>query len=195
MANDSYYVEKSSGDWSNGAFPVSTLVHPTETKCRSFLDLPIGWHSGEGIPPSEETVSRSLSFHGEAISGFPLSDAFPGIGGEIMLAFYLNEHCLEFTFEPDGRLVFIHEVNDAEIEGPIELSRQHALNQIAAFREKQWRSSEFSVQDTMTLSGAASSASPSRTPAGRGEYPSLKRAALPSVRFLSAGTSAISILA
>lgn len=193
MASDSHYAEDPSSFWGSGGVPVSTLDHPTERKCRSFLKLPAGWHFGEGIPPSMDTISRVLSFHDEAIPGFPLSDAFPGIGGEVMLAFYLKGHCLEFTFEPDGRLFFVQEENGVGIEGPIEINRHDALNRIAALREKQWRSSVFSVQGTMTVTGAASPAWPSRTRVGSVEYLSSGRTAFPSIRFPSAGTFALSI--
>lgn len=86
------------------------LVHhvslvPVAKKLQDFLRLPSGWHHGEGTPPNPGTVRKALSLNEVAENEFLLTDAVPGLSGEIQLVVYGHEtnrdKYLEITVEPD----------------------------------------------------------------------------------------------
>ena len=61
------------------------LQTTTNEKILGFLELPQGWHYGEGSSPSEETVNESVQINNEANLLGLKTEAFPGINGEIQL--------------------------------------------------------------------------------------------------------------
>ena len=87
-----------------------TAGEQTASKIRSFRNLPRGWHYGQGIAISRDIVEKALSIHSFMLTlGFADTNTFPGVGGEILLTFYYNNHCIEVTIEPNGYYSIIHE--------------------------------------------------------------------------------------
>lgn len=78
----------------------SGLATSTEGKIRSFARLPRGWHYGSGTPISHNIIATALAYHHLFASlGFVETDAFPGVGGEIMVTAYYGEHYVGVTVE------------------------------------------------------------------------------------------------
>ena len=88
----------------------------TQEKIRSFSELPTGWHYGHGVAVSQGTVAISLLFESFIkLIGFPETDAFPGITGEVMVAGYSRTNHVQVTVEPDGTFRLAHEVDGLEV--------------------------------------------------------------------------------
>lgn len=114
--------------------PVS-IIHPTERKLEQFANLAEGWHYGEGRAIDAASLERALSFNQEAIRTItPETDAFPGLNGEVVFTAYPTDHYLEFTFEPDGTVIFCHEEADREICYEEGLPLQEAKARLEGFK-------------------------------------------------------------
>lgn len=91
------------------------VLSDTEQKIQNFKNLNQGWHFGEGIAPSSETIDIALGLVKEAhITGCDV-DAFPGINGEVQVTLYYDDEYLEFTVENDNSITFVHEKNGIEV--------------------------------------------------------------------------------
>jgi len=60
----------------------------TEDKIRGFLNLSKGWNHGEGIPPSHQGFQIAMEINEFATENGFLTDAVPGLNGEIQVAVY-----------------------------------------------------------------------------------------------------------
>jgi hypothetical protein len=99
----------------------------------SFCDLPVGWHYGDGAPPSKETINLALRLNQEAVeAGFEKTNAFPGIEGEIQVTAWLGSLCLEFSVERDGGITFVQELDQQEITYESALTLDEAVNRFRA---------------------------------------------------------------
>lgn len=90
----------------------------TNEKLRSFAELPLRWHYGEGVPPSGSLISRLVEINNQAYRlGFSRTDAFPGVSGSIMLTLYHgDDHLIDLTVEPDEKTAtYLYEKNGEEI--------------------------------------------------------------------------------
>lgn len=103
-----HYNESTQEFWVDFGKPV---LRATVEKIEGFSRLPAGWHFGEGGPPSAETIKLAIQFESLGrLMGFR-TDAFPGIDGGIIVAFYAtNDHCLELTIHADGALSIAYEI-------------------------------------------------------------------------------------
>ena len=86
--------------------PLRKIVTPsTITKIKNFANLPIGWHHGKGIPPAKETINVALHVNQFARNMLFLTDAVPGLEGEIQLVVFEDksekDSYLEITIERD----------------------------------------------------------------------------------------------
>src|SRR5258708_32738608 len=91
-------------------------INQTVQKIVSFKSLPVGWHYGDGVPPTDEMVKKALMLNAEAAkAGFGKTNAFPGIEGEIQITAYHESTYLEITVELDGSVSFVYEEADQEI--------------------------------------------------------------------------------
>lgn len=90
----------------------------TNDKLSSFADLCVGWHYGQGIPPSMNLISRLIEINRQAYRfGFSKTDAFPGVSGNIMLTLYEGEYLVDLTVERDGKTAtFTLEKNYEELD-------------------------------------------------------------------------------
>ena len=106
------------------------VVTQTAEKILSFRELPVGWHYGDGAPPTNKTVDAALRLNEEAISsGFEKTNAFPGVEGEIQVTAYTDSLCLEFTIEPGG-ITFVEEQNGQEIAYESALTLDEAMDRL-----------------------------------------------------------------
>jgi hypothetical protein len=109
------------------------VVAKTAAKILSFTDLPVGWHYGDGEPPSKETINLALRLNQEAVvAGFEKTNAFPSVEGEIQITAWLGSLCLEFTIERDGGITFAQEQAQQEIAYESALTLDEAVNRFRA---------------------------------------------------------------
>jgi hypothetical protein len=138
-------------------------IGPTERKLLQFRSLEEGWHYGEGKAINLVCLDRAFDLYQEAthLALFE-TDAFPGLNGEVMLTIYLQDHYLEFTFEPDGKVTFYQEKDKQEVCYLEGLSYDQAKAKLKEFR-RSWLGSESLVEGTMTGDTRDLQALPSRT--------------------------------
>jgi hypothetical protein len=122
---------------------------PVEKKITGFRSLKKGWHYGEGKRPETHTIDVALKLVEEASLWDLETDAFPGVSGEILIAVYHGDDCLEFIVEPSGRITASLEEDSCEVSTVEDLSIEGALAELNDFadkrREVSWNTSEFSV--------------------------------------------------
>lgn len=118
----------------------SSTANHTERKLQRFADLSVGWHYGEGRSIDVTSLERARLLNRKAIRlAFYETDAFPGLNGEVSSTVYVDDHYLEFTFEPDGTVTFCHEEADREICYEEELSFEGAKARLEEFRSESTR--------------------------------------------------------
>jgi len=125
-------------------------INATEKKISSFKSLPVGWHYGSGIPPSDKVLLLAGRLNSCAgLMGFEDTDVFPGIDGEIMLTVYDGDIYLEFLIEVDGLINYIREQGDKEVDSKEKISLLQAINYIVNIGISKWRLSVSSIRSTM----------------------------------------------
>ena len=88
----------------------------TAQKIREFGELSSGWHYGEGGPIDEKVIRSAVEINDEALNeSLWLTDAFPGVNGEIVVTVYWEKECLEFTIETDGTVSFVLERDRVDV--------------------------------------------------------------------------------
>ena len=113
---------------------INYLTDKTYRKILSFRGFPTGWHYGEGKEMNSETIAASIELLSMALNRNPLveSDAFPGIGGEVRICFYIQDEQYEFTVEHDLSIEYVHERNDTEVDEPLVFALEDALEKMAS---------------------------------------------------------------
>jgi len=90
-----------------------------------------GWHYGEGVAfaPAVLALAARLS---EAMArvGFDITDAFPGLSGEVPVALYRGPHYMEFTVQPDLSIGFLWERDEKVVEEVVGLDAERAIERI-----------------------------------------------------------------
>ncbi len=82
-----------------------------EDKLRRFGRLQMGWSFGRGLPFPNETIETAVTLLSVGItSGLQRHEVFPGLSGEIRIAFYQGEASCDVTVKPDCSV-------DVEAEG------------------------------------------------------------------------------
>src|SRR4029453_3098313 len=84
----------------NRAASRSARVHPLTKKLRSFVELPVGWSHGEGVPVANAAVRVAEHFVEVAAMLQLKADAFPGLQGECSVAFYFGDNSVEVVIHP-----------------------------------------------------------------------------------------------
>ncbi len=140
-------------------------------KIIDFRDnLKKGWDYGEGESFSDETAELALRINRRGKMFSLQSDAFPGIGGNIIVRFYKNEEVLEISVNHDGTFDILHEIDDEDVWETEGGSIFKALLSITHFKEGKWPTSDSSTADDMTSKKEDSSAR--RSSHSMVEYPS-----------------------
>jgi hypothetical protein len=124
----------------------------TEKKIESFRELRPGWHYGEGVAPNEITVRNATRLNRLAHAlGFPKTDAFPGVDGDVILVIYHENYDLEFTLRASGGITYYKMKEDEDIEYEKGLSFEQASIKVFLFNVEIWKLSDYlTSEDTAT---------------------------------------------
>ena len=127
----------------------------TQEKIRGFSLLPTDWHYGSGQPASQTAVAIALLFESFIkLAGFPDTDAFPGIDGELMVAGYNGTNHVQVTIEPDETFRVAHELDGSEVFYKEGLSADDAVRHLSKASSRAnrqiWVSSASSIPNIMT---------------------------------------------
>lgn len=88
-----------------------TAPDEVESEIESLSTLPNGWHFGEGVSPSKETIYFAKEIYRECKDIDMKSKAFPSIHGGVVLTFYgNNDHCLEISIAKDNSMSISYEI-------------------------------------------------------------------------------------
>lgn len=109
------------------SFVVRTTA--TEMKVKSFENLAVGWHYGEGGPIEPEIIARALDIYEMfLLHGLTRTDAFAGVNGEVQITAYRADHFVSVTVERSQSFTLVHELpNDT---GPDRYEDGLALEQL-----------------------------------------------------------------
>jgi hypothetical protein len=144
--------------------PVIPASNRTVDKIRSFSNLPNGWHFGAGHAPSFDMIAKALAWHDKLLRlGFVTTDAFPGMGGEIMVTGYEGPHYIEILLEADSTITLAYEKNGIEAQT---LSGERADKISAALEAIAggiWNTSGYFTQSISTANAMSSKVWPSKS--------------------------------
>ncbi|WP_372906741.1 hypothetical protein [Rhodohalobacter sp.] len=146
-------------------------------KLNEFADLEDGWSYGEGKPIDADVIEKAKTLF--KIGNYFLSDAdvFPGTNGQILLVFYVDERCIEFTINEDLSVdVAVEHGIGYDFEVTYEkrnISLREAERVINKFNMTEWKSSDLFITNTMIADVKDFEAQPFQTPQITEEYPSL----------------------
>lgn len=136
----------------------------TATKILRFLDLPVGWHYGTGVPPSILAVRDGLRINRAAAMAGLDTNAFLGSDGEVRVTVYHLSTYLQFTIEEPDSIEYVREDGPEETNRTPRLSLEDALSILENFKIELWLSSVSSTATTTTPTGATFKTLPSRLP-------------------------------
>lgn len=125
-------------------------IAETISKVNSFVELPEGWHYGEGVSPTVEICQNATKLLRVAdFLGITRANAFPGVDGQIQVNFYIEKDVLEFTLELDGTITIAEDEGNNQVGFKEGASWNTAFAKLREFSEKIWDSSESSTQAVM----------------------------------------------
>ncbi len=82
-------------------------------KIDSFVDLPNGWHYGEGRGATKLAVNSARTMHALLMEhNVNEVEVFPDANGGILLSGYYDEETLEVFCDHDGKINILHEVGN-----------------------------------------------------------------------------------
>lgn len=123
----------------------------TKEKILRFANVETGWHYGEGVAISENSLGLGLAILDKLIlMGFTETDAFPGVRGDIQITAYDLPDFYEFNIELDGTFTIVHERNGEELSYDASLSLRAALQKIDEFAFKKCDYSDSSILHAST---------------------------------------------
>lgn len=159
----------------------------TIEKVRSFLELPIGWHFGEGVPARSSLATKSIyALELASEAGISRMNAFPGVEGQVQITFYHRSSVLELNLEIDGTVTVAMDEGDEQVEHRENVDWFDSLNEIKEFSERIWSSSESSIQGITIPKKEGFQARPSSLPV-TAKFPlsTTRVPSRPAVRFAS----------
>ena len=137
-----------------------------DQKILGFADLQRGWHFGEGVAPERESIETALVLNRALLrSDFPVTNAFPGISGEIQVKGRRGSLFVELTIEPGSGITFVQELESEEVTYREGLTLLDTLEQISRLRGGLWALSGLYIRNIMTPIHSHSQALPSSPPA------------------------------
>ncbi|HEX3665819.1 MAG TPA: hypothetical protein VHU23_11365 [Rhizomicrobium sp.] len=139
----------------------------TREKIESFSALPTGWYYGSGKAPDRAAIDNAHNWHATLIRrGFPLTDAFPGQSGEIMISGYSGGDVAELILEADNTYSLYLEKDGQETLSLPRRDAQEIMRSLCVIEAieagDKWNMSGFSITSISTKGGTDSSASLSR---------------------------------
>jgi len=155
----------------NESDPNFLFLQTTDQRINDFLDLPRGWHYGEGHAPNEKTVDDALRINNQATLLGLKTEAFPGVNGEIEIDCYSKDKTLEFTIESTGKILLVEDESGTETSSQEDLTIEKALDFIRKeYGKKIWNLSGQFTEGIMTNAESDLSAWRSRIPTMEVEY-------------------------
>ncbi len=139
-----------------------TYEDGVQGKIRSFGELPDGWDFGAGraSPPGVVEEARKIYQLGKSL-GLE-ADAFPGLDGEISVAFYAQEHTVEVRVNTDLSLDLVHEIGigvdyqQSPYIKPVETNFIASYLTLLVQQVRVWNSSGLSILQDMIQGGNGS---------------------------------------
>jgi hypothetical protein len=126
-------------------------VSLTDKKVASFKNIPSGWHYGEGVAPSSAMIDNARDWLNKiAEVGFTTTNAFPGVGGEIMVSGCNDDHNIEIVLEIDGTISFYEEKDDESVTSIDHGELTEVEEALARAAGNQWSISDFSINDILS---------------------------------------------
>lgn len=123
--------------------------HPTKEKILSFGKLEKGWNYGEGIPIAANILDKGVKLVDVLNDNdFMVTDAFPGLNGELRITAYYDEYYIEFTFEEVDNISFSLELHGVE-QVEEKLTYRQAESKIREIRTDICATSNLSTELTM----------------------------------------------
>jgi hypothetical protein len=121
-----------------------------KNKITGFQYLLEGWHYGEGVPPTPDTISSTIAINDTAKSFNLQTDAIPGVDGEIEISCFSNGDTLEFTIMNDKTLTFVHEKDGCDVECKENLSLDEAMKELINYSKTLCNMSDSYIPTTIT---------------------------------------------
>jgi len=123
----------------------------TEKKIRNYAKLKKGWDFGRGAPIKKSIRDQALTFcHYLKQRGLFRTDAYPDPNGGIMITINQNDDYLEFSFQPNQTITFVHEKNKAEQSYIADMNFEDAVEELKKYGKSIWSSSESSIHNFTT---------------------------------------------
>ena len=117
-------------------------------KILSFNALKDGWHFGEGVAVKKDIIKMALALDREAYKyGYYVTDAFPGLDGEIAFTIYFGYDYFEFLIENNGLINFFHEYKNKDVSIESNISLKKALKKIDMLKGEICTLSEYSTSN------------------------------------------------
>jgi len=113
-------------------------VLEAEEKLWGFLDLPKGWHLGEGEPvcPCAAESALSLMYLADKCN-FDNADVIPGVDGNVLVRCDKKDVSLYFDIQSCGNSIdYLMEIKDEDIEDADDITLQVAKEKILQWWEK-----------------------------------------------------------
>ena len=133
-------------------------------KILEFKTLEEGWHWGEGSSIKNEIIQKTLELDKKAYEfGYFVTDAFPGLDGEIAFTIYYKDDYFEFIVENNGMVTYVHEYKDEEVFCESNIPFNEALEKIELLKEEICSLSEYSILDIGIIGRSDLTALPSKT--------------------------------
>lgn len=150
----------------------------TDQKIRDFGDLQRGWHFGEGVAPERETIETALVLNRALLRNhFSVTNAFPGVSGEIQVTGRHGSLSVELTIEPGSGITLVLEYEKEEIIYVEGLTLVDTLAQVSNMRGGLWALSGLYIRNIMTPIHIHSQVLPSSPPATTRGFPLLMKTA------------------
>jgi hypothetical protein len=144
----------------------NTAVDPTTaSKIVSFRDLPIGWDYGMGGPITEPVIQRALGFNSLLLLlGFSYTDAFPGGGGELVVAAGHGDHYIEVIVEPGGEQISIaYDYKREQVFYRLRRSPDESYKTVLEVAGKRWSAYTSPIRESLTQQRTSGVEQPSKT--------------------------------
>jgi hypothetical protein len=153
---------------SNTLFTADDRHAPTpdavSSKIDSFTKLQPGWHFGEGQPVAGSAAALSKDILQWAAQLALHADAFPGMEGECMVAFYNGDCCVRVVVHPDEPNRFglrVERGTGANVQHVIDpddsATRWTVYQNVVALVEQPWISPAHSTSENTTILASAHS--------------------------------------
>ena len=130
------------------------MPHLLETaqKIKAFKNIPIGWHFGEGLPPTPTNIDIALKLNSALDTvGFPSTDAFLGASGEIQVNGYNENIYIELIIDLDNLIEFVYERDNQQLICQDNLSISEAEAKIQFWGRRKWAISELYTKIPTTI--------------------------------------------